>query len=287
MKFNNTWINHEDDIFVRFVGILNLPKDSYLDILYDLNKKFHTLTYKYGLLMTLSPEYCKHYDVDYMDHYFDFLEKRKNVPDFFPTNGYEFYKKDISRVSKIFFNDQSKTLNSSYLHYIQNGPSGDPLVLLSDRHIRTNLEKHQYFYDASPLAITKPTYVKECANGKKVTVSFSIESHCSFWLDLTPMFRYFDENNRIDFLELSDNRAIAYANTPRLNSFFRAIRRSVQQYGGHCYLYDYKSLLSNNNDNQQAEASERMGLALDNKIVFQEDIEEGGMKFPKIKDCQV
>jgi len=287
MKFNNIWINHEDEIFVRFTCILNLAKNSYIDVIAQLNRAFHEITYRHELLMTLSPEYCKHYALNYEDHYYNYLDSQNKLTEFFPSDGYEFYKKDTSRVSKIFFKDQAGELTSSYVHYILNGPSGNPICLPNDKDTRMNLETSQFFYDASPLSILYPTYVQEDADGKNVTVSFSIESHCSFWLDFTSMFKYTDKNNEAQCLNYTDNRLIAYANTPRLNSFFRDIRRSVQEYDGQCYLYDHKSFLSNNNPNIQTEALERMGLTLDGRIIYQEDIDEGQIEMSVINDSPV
>lgn len=280
MKLNNTWINHEDEVFVRFTCALTLPKDTYLDIIFALNKVFHRLTYTYELLMTLSPEYCEHYDINYFDHYFDFLEKRKKVPNFFPIGGYEFYENKPSRISKIFYKDQSGKLISSYVHNIGNGPNGIPRVLLNDRNIRKELDKQQYYYADSPLLIERPVFVMESDNAKFVSVSFNIVSHCSFWLDITPNFKYFDVDNNLQLLEFSDNRAIAYANTPRLNSFFRDVRIAVEVYDADCWLYDSKGLLSFNYENIQKDGEERMGLKLDNEIIYQEDIEEGRVNLP-------
>lgn len=281
MKLNNTWINHEDEVFVRFTCFLELPKNDYLKVMYDLNKAFHELTFKHELLMTLSPEYCSYYGFDYIGHYNEFLEKNKTRSEFFPTQGYDFYGKETSRVSRIFFKNQSGELTSSYVHYIQNGPSGNPQLLSNDKDIKTVLGQHRFFYDASPLSVLKPTYIKEGNDGKNMTVSFTIESHCSFWLDVASNFKYFDENNRLQLLEFSDNRSIAYANTPRLNSFFRDIRLLVEGYNGYCQLYDSKSLLSFNNGNQQTEALERMGIKLDDKIIYQEDIDERRVTVPQ------
>lgn len=56
------------------------------------------------------------------------------------------------------------------------------------------------------------------------------------------------------------------------NTYFSRFGKGSWFWEGYCQLYDYKSLLFYSYENQQTEASKRMGLKLDNKIFYQEDI---------------
>lgn len=281
MIFNNTWINHEDDLFLRYTSIIELPSDSYLELIHEINKSFHNLTYKHKLLMTLSPEYCDYFGIDYIDHYITFLEENRNNPTFFLTEGYEFYTKNNRRSSKIFFKNESGILTSSHVHYILNDSMGNPQMLLNDLNIRNSMDiemnREEFPYEAIPLSILRPTYLKENISKNTITASFSIESHCSFWLDSIPLFKFYDKNNNLQYLEHSNNKDISYANTPRLNSFLRDLTAIIKEYGGYSELYDYESLLSSDHENKNSEAMERKGLKLDGKIIYQEDIDEGNI----------
>lgn len=58
---------------------------------------------------------------------------------------------------------------------------------------------------------------------------------------------------------------LAYSNTPRLNSYLRALKTCVESYGGSCEM-DTRNKYFNNVD---------YGIPLDGKIIYQEDIDEG------------
>lgn len=281
MRLNNTWTNDEDYCSFQFNVSLILSERDYLDELLEFNKSLHALTWKYRLLMTLSPDYCEKRGVDYFSDYHDYLLRNKEVIGVLPRIGYQFYKKSIDPVSLMFFCREDGLMISSYVHYLQNGLYGNPVYAQNENGMEPATLK-KFMYDSSPIRFDNLPRVKMDNLKHEVTISFSIESHLTIWMDYISSFKYLDMNGRLQVLEESDNRKIAYRNTPRLNSFLRDIRSLVDKTGGTCELHDFKSLngiskqyiYSNRTDHRQ-------GLTLDGKIIYEEDIEEGKVELPE------
>ncbi|SNR15999.1 hypothetical protein [Tenacibaculum jejuense] len=277
MILNNVWTNDEDDWFFMFNSYFQLSKDNVTDELYRLNKELHELTKKYQLLMTLSPDYCEKKSIDYSQHYSEFLLENKTS--ILPLDGYEFYTRNVDALSKIYYFDENKKITSDFVHYMQNGLYGNPVIILNEENSIKN--NKGLIYDSSPLRISYPTGFKynnrndypnifEYYRVKdKVTVSFTIESYCSIWLDYIPIYKYLDSKGRIGIIENADNRELAYQNTPRLNSFLRDIQYLSRKYDGYSEFYDrrrYKKEL-----NLDVIKSNK-GIFLENRIVYQEEI---------------
>lgn len=90
------------------------------------------------------------------------------------------------------------------------------------------------------------------------------------------VFYPFLENKEIG--EKIDNRVIAYRNAPRYNSFLRGIKHISEKYGFEFCVREG----SINKIQRPYETFE--GVLLDGKIIYQEDIDEGRVKIPEIKD---
>lgn len=282
MKLHNPWSNYEADLFLDFFCSLDFPIDTYQDKVFELNKSLHQLTHKHEFLMTLSPEYCSYYDIGYLHHYEAFLSKNISNPSILPIDGYEFYQQKPSRISKIFFNDDTGEGDHAYVHYLLNGLNGRMQAIINKPTTRDDQSIYKHFYDASPISLSTPKIVIGAPSSKTVNVRFGIESHSSIWLDTPPDFKYINENNEERWTENIQNSRIAYKNTPRLNSFLRDVKALVIEHGGYCLLYDYESLTAHNqNNNSMQEAREREGLSLNGQIIYQEDIDSGKVKLPE------
>ncbi len=106
-------------------------------------------------------------------------------------------------------------------------------------------------------------------------VSFYIESESTIWLEEIDV--YMDEQEgytRLDFPV--DNHFIAYRITPRFNSFLREIKNKIEKLGGIFKLDETESKMKYITEN---------GILLDGRIIYQEDIDEGRVKFPSSSKC--
>lgn len=278
MILNNTWANDEDNCCFQFNVFLILAKEDYLEKLLVFNKKLHAITWKYRLLMTVSPDYCEEKGIDYLDHYNQYLLKKKDTASILPRIGYEFYEKGIDSVSLMFYCGEDNSLISEYVHYLQNGLYGNPVYAKNGKDVDVN-DLNKFVYDSSPLLFDNFASAKVDDLNNRVEISFSIESHLTIWKDYVYGFKYLDESGRVEILKCSDNRKIAYRNTPRLNSFLRDLQYLVSEMGGRCELYDF-TLADNVTNKAKENNSSRKGLTLDGKIVYQEDIDEGRVKLP-------
>lgn len=267
---NNKWINDEDNVFLFFGCSLILNEDDYRKKVNQINIKLNELTIKYEILMLLTKEYCDYHGIDITENYKDFLSKNKELPKLFEKNDYEFYKNDINRISKMFYKNIYGELEGKYVHYLVNGLYGIPEVIESRLNMDDVAFLDNYGYMDSPLRVI--TRDVKLMKDKTIECGFIIESHCSIWMDKTPNFRYMNKNGDIEFFEYSDNKDIAYKNTPRLNSFLRDVKNVILEYGGKCTIYDYESYLkTNNNPKHEAEALNKKGLCLEGRILYQED----------------
>jgi len=272
IRINNKWINHEDDLFLFFRARLILDLENYKQSLFNLNLEIHKLTDKYEFLMPLSPNYCQYHKIDKFEHYKEFLLQNQDNPELFQIKNYEFYKNNsyLNQISKMYFKDNKGDLISKYVHYLSNGYYGDPVVVESKLEMNEKDLSHKYSYVDCPLRIHSRT---SCKLEDKIEVGFIIESHCSIWLDKTPNFKFMNKDGEVTFFEFSDNKEIAYQNTPRLNSFLRDLKALILKYGGSCTFYDYASYLeSNDNIKSKIDADNRQGLLLENKLIYQEDV---------------
>lgn len=70
-----------------------------------------------------------------------------------------------------------------------------------------------------------------------------------------------------------NNRLTSYRITPKFNSFLRELKKITTEFRGEMKLGEY--------DTKRVKVD---GVILDGKIIYQEDIDEGGVKIPEIKD---
>ncbi|MDF1694297.1 MAG: hypothetical protein P1U56_00605 [Saprospiraceae bacterium] len=101
----------------------------------------------------------------------------------------------------------------------------------------------------------------------RLQISFS--SNSNIWFD--EIFRT-KKNNEVGYTLLDiplNNRVVSYQITPRFNSFFRGVKKTVDSLGGKITLYDHVNQVRSD------------GILLDGKIIYQEDIDEGRVKLPE------
>lgn len=116
------------------------------------------------------------------------------------------------------------------------------------------------------------TYYPEIeGNSASKTISTTISSNSNIWwqhIDIS-----IDKNkNILNFSPPINNSHIAYRIVPKFNSFLRDLRNIVEHLEG--------KLVLDAGDNRFAT---KKGILLDNKIIYQEDIDEGGVELPTIK----
>lgn len=275
MELNNIWSISEDDLFFRFYGHFQVASKEVEEKLLDLNLGLHNLTKRYELLMSLSPDYCAKFEIDYISHYHDFLSTQPKT-EILPINGYEFYKRFDSRMSKISFLSKSGKVNSEYVHAIDNYNGQVGLVkapLLKNEEI--NLTKvvdaiPLYFYGGKPKLID---------DNDAYAFNFYIESYSNIWKDVISSYKiYSDKFNKVNFSNLN-NRTLAYYNTPRLNSFFREIDKLLKDFGGSCSIQIETDFYI---ESKILRKGDLLGIPIDGKIIYQEDIDEGRISIEDI-----
>ncbi len=108
------------------------------------------------------------------------------------------------------------------------------------------------------------SYLEYFDNISKNDIGFSIEIFSEFWFE-----KVLWTQSASSWKEGTDNRWLAYHNTPRLNSFIRElIQLWVDKYEWEFNYFEgwYES--------------KKDGILLDGKIIYQEDIDEGRVKMP-------
>jgi len=105
-------------------------------------------------------------------------------------------------------------------------------------------------------------------------ISFSIFSYSNIWWDEISFSKMSNAvgSDIILFEPPKDNRNYAYRITPRLNSFLRDLTKVSLSLGGKVILEDYKK-----------ENVTKEGILLDQRIIFQEDIDDGRINMQKIE----
>lgn len=274
----NIWYENEDEWsfysgFIFKIKANNLQKD-----LFKLNCEIHQLTFKYKLLMTLSPEYCEMNKLDYFKNYKRYLMHPENIHKFMPLERYEYNDSYYLRVSKIFYWNDEGEIDSSYVAGISSDHNKRVMKCLPPNIKDDKLSNYK---DCDSPLKSHVSINEDSGNPEYIKCILTIFSNSMIWLDKIDNYFGYNLEGKLEHFFDQDNRALAYKNTPRLNSLLIGLKNLSKLYGGKSSINDYYSLLNETNKNKFEDAANRNGIEIDGKIIYQEDIDEGRFIIPE------
>ncbi len=267
-QFIRSWEDIEAKYCFRILPTDTMLKDEDVETLIRkiilFHKEYVILSRKYNIGEILTEEYLKIKGLA-LEDYLSGLESDLffNTIRFFPRSIASFDENTIL-ASKFFYHNEKSEIVNNYIYGIDAKGQRPPLLCDIDY-----LLKHKELPKKGVSIDTNSYLSYELGEFFINPIGFDIKVLSNI------LFPYLEGDNHSDEI---DNRVIAYLNAPRFNSCLRDLKKIFFNYGwSFKFEHDERTL-------ETIKYLTEDGVLIDGKIIYQEDINEGRVTIPGVKN---